>query len=102
LELGQDFIDAVLADWRTAPVSPKVRAMLGFLEKLTLQPDAVEAADAAAVREAGVSTQAINDAVAVCVAFSMITRLADSFNFQLRSPAEMAKDAGFLMKFGYR
>jgi alkylhydroperoxidase family enzyme len=76
--------------------------MLAFLEKLSLAPDDLTAEDAEAVRQAGISDAAIQDAVAVCVAFSMITRLADSFEFQLRDAREMAKDAGFLMKFGYR
>jgi len=29
-------VEAVLRDWRTAPLDPKLRATLGFLEKLTL------------------------------------------------------------------
>src|SRR2546422_7850830 len=31
-------VEAVLRDWRTAPLDPKLRATLGFLEKLTLAP----------------------------------------------------------------
>jgi hypothetical protein len=29
---------AVYRDWRTAPVGEKLRAALGFIEKLTLRP----------------------------------------------------------------
>jgi len=34
-------VEAVLRDWRTAPLDPKLRATLGFLEKLTLAPTEV-------------------------------------------------------------
>jgi hypothetical protein len=32
----------VLDDWRTAAINEKLRAMLGFLEKLTLSPNSVK------------------------------------------------------------
>jgi alkylhydroperoxidase family enzyme len=71
----------VLADWRTAPVEPKLRAMLGYLELVTLRPDEIAAADAEAVRAAGVSDQAMIDALLVCGYFNLIDRLADAFAF---------------------
>jgi alkylhydroperoxidase family enzyme len=71
----------VLADWRTAPVEPRLRAMLGYLQQVTLRPGEVGSEDAAAVRAAGVSDQAIVDALLVCAYFNLIDRLADSFQF---------------------
>ena len=71
----------MLADWRTAPVEPPLRATLGFLEAVTLRPDEVGPDDAAAVRAAGVSDQAMVDALLVCTYFNLIDRLADSFGF---------------------
>jgi alkylhydroperoxidase family enzyme len=71
----------VLADWRTAPVDPPLRATLGFLEAVTLRPGEVGPADAEAVRAAGVSDEAIEDALTVCACFNLIDRLADSFAF---------------------
>ena len=43
----QALIEAVLTDWRSAPVNAAIRATLSFLETLTLRPDEVpaEAAD---------------------------------------------------------
>ena len=64
-------------DWRTAPVTQELRATLGFLEKLTLHPADVTREDADAVRAAGVSDEALIDAIHVCALFSMIVRLAD-------------------------
>jgi alkylhydroperoxidase family enzyme len=71
----------VLADWRTAPVESRLRAMLGYLEQVTLRPAEVRPEDADAVRAAGVSDQAIVDALLVCAYFNLIDRLADSFHF---------------------
>ena len=49
----------MLADYRTAPILGKLRAMLGFLEKLTLQPADVSPDDAVALRAAGLSDEEI-------------------------------------------
>ena len=76
---------AVESDWRTAPVSPRIRATLGFLEKLTLRPDEITRDDVDAVRAAGVSDDALVDAIHVCALFSMIVRLADSLGWDVPS-----------------
>ena len=74
-------MDAVLADWRSAPVPPQLRAMLGYLEAVTLRPGELRPEDAEAVRAAGVSGQAMVDALLVAAYFNLIDRLADSFAF---------------------
>ena len=53
--LGEEVWQAVEDDWRTAPLRPELKATLVFLEKLTLRPDELTAADADVVRAAGVS-----------------------------------------------
>jgi len=55
--------------------------MLGYLEQVTCRPGEVAPADADAVRAAGVSDQAMVDALLVCAYFNLIARLADSFAF---------------------
>lgn len=55
--------------------------MLGFLETVTLRPESVGPDDADAVRAAGVTDEAIVDALLVCAYFNLIDRLADSFGF---------------------
>jgi alkylhydroperoxidase family enzyme len=52
--------------------------MLGFIEKLTLRPGDLTHADADSVRAAGVSDDALVDAIHVAALFNMIVRLADS------------------------
>ena len=91
----------MLADWRTAPVDPKVRATLGFLEKLTLAPADVRPADLKPLRAAGVSEAAVEDAIQVCVLFNIYDRLADALNWHLPGPDGYAASGRNLMKRGY-
>jgi alkylhydroperoxidase family enzyme len=73
----------VRLDWRNAPVAEPVRATLGFLEKLSLRPDALTAGDAEAVISAGVRREALIDAIHIAALFNMIVRLADSFGWHV-------------------
>lgn len=98
--IEQPTIDAVFADWRSAPVRPELRAMLGFVEQLTLAPNDIGAAEIAALRAAGLPDQAIEDAAYVCAMFSTITRLADAFDWDV--PAEFEGSKVSLVKFGYK
>jgi hypothetical protein len=76
-------------------------ATLVFLEKLTLRPDAIEPADADAVRAAGVSDAALRDAVTVCALFSMIVRLADSIGWDVPDWEALKQRAPAMLEGGY-
>jgi alkylhydroperoxidase family enzyme len=91
----------VQRDWRTAPVSPRLAATLGFIEKLTLRPDEVTRADADAVRAAGVSEEALLDAIHVCALFSMIVRLADSLGWDVPPFESFFERADAMLAGGY-
>ena len=88
-------------DRRTAPVSERVRATLGFLEKLTLRPEEVTRDDAEAPRAAGVSDEALVDAIHVCALFSMIVRLADALGWEVPSFDSFAERADQMLATGY-
>lgn len=75
--------------------------MLGFIEKLTLDPESVSPADARALREAGLTDSAIEDAIHVCTLFSVYDRLADSFKFHIPDDRGFAQSAAMLLKRGY-
>jgi uncharacterized peroxidase-related enzyme len=93
----------VLDDYRTAPIDEKLRAMLGYLEKVTLSPDAVGAADVAALRAHGLSDEAIADAVHVCALFNLYDRLADAMGWQVPpDPGFWSRQAAFLLARGYQ
>ena len=73
----------MLADHRSAPISQALRATLDLLQKVTLTPAEVTAADVEAARATGVTEAAIEDALAVCACFNLIDRVADSLGFDL-------------------
>jgi alkylhydroperoxidase family enzyme len=82
-----------------------VKAVLGLLEKLTLAPEDMTAADVALVRAAGVSDAAIAEAMRVCALFNIINRLADAFDFDTSlsaQPALVAKSAEMMLRYGYK
>jgi alkylhydroperoxidase family enzyme len=75
--------------------------VLGFLEQLTLRPDELGPADAEAVRAAGVSDQALRDAITVCALFNMIVRLADSLGWDVPPPERLSQRAPAMLEGGY-
>lgn len=75
--------------------------MLTFVAKLTRTPDDVTPADIAPLHAAGLSDEQIEDAIHVCTCFSLITRLADSFDFALPDDAGYKASAKMLLKRGY-
>jgi uncharacterized peroxidase-related enzyme len=100
--VGDATADAVVSGSEGAPISDKLRAMLVFLDKLTLTPKDVDADDVAAVRRAGISDDAIANAVEVCVQFCIINRLADTFGFRLQTPRALTNEAKMLAKKDYK
>jgi len=101
-ESGEALIQAVLEDYRTAPISEKLRAMLGFLEKLTLRPAGVGPDDAVALRAAGLSDEEIESAIHVCALFNVINRVADSLGFETADADGYRKGARRLVTVGYK
>ena len=93
--------NAVAADWRSAPLSPQLHATLGFLEKMTLEPDELGDGDVQQVRAAGVSDEALIDAIHVCALFSMIVRLADSLGWDVPSFESFSERADGMLASGY-
>ena len=91
----------MLEDWRTAPIDNRLRAVLGFLETLTLSPADVGPDDIEGMRSAGVSDQAIADAAYICFIYSVLDRLADALDFKVGSPEETHRIAEFLFQGGY-
>lgn len=99
--LSRKVVDAALADYHTAPLSPGLIATLGFLEKLTRTPDELTAADAKTVFAAGVTAESLTDATAVATLFAIVTRHANALRFSMPTDAEFDKAADMLLKRGY-
>ena len=91
----------MLDDYLTAPIDEKVRAMLGFLKKMALEPEALGASDVATLRRAGLDDPAIYEAIHVGYVFNGFDRLADALGFDLPTDG-YAMAPKFLLTFGYR
>lgn len=92
-------VQAVLADLEAAPISTELKAMLSFIEKLTLQPSKLTKADVQPLLTAGLTKEAIEEAIHVCGVFNVVNRLADAFDFELS--VDSNKAGRFLFKNGY-
>jgi uncharacterized peroxidase-related enzyme len=94
-------VSAVLANFETALIEEPLRATLRMIRKLSRE-HSVDADDMRAVLAAGVSREQIEDALAVCFAFSTMSRLADAFGFFLPGPKAFEAGAKYLLARGYR
>jgi alkylhydroperoxidase family enzyme len=94
-------VQAILDDFRAAPIDERLRATLAFLEKLTLSPGEVGPADIEPMRAAGASDRAIQEAIYVCSLFNIIDRIADAMNFEPDTPKMAARMGWMLLKLGY-
>ena len=100
--IGDAAVEATLADLATAPISEPLRATLGFLRKVTGAHADVRVEDVRALLAAGVTKHQIRDALNVCFAFNVITRLADTFEFEVGPRSAFDAGARMLLKRGYR
>lgn len=94
-------MEGALAAPGEGSLGPKVRAALGFIETLVRTPERVGDADVAALRAAGLSDDAIEDAAFVCVLFTTYVRLADTFEFDIPPAEGFEQSAKMLLKVGY-
>lgn len=92
----------MLADLEGAPISDGLRATLEFLRKVTLRHEEVTADDVRALLTWGVTPDQIRDALNVAFAFNVITRLADTFEFEVGPQASFEAGAKMLLSRGYR
>jgi alkylhydroperoxidase family enzyme len=92
----------VLDDASSAHVSDRIRAMLLFLKKLTLEPEAIGPVDAEQVLAAGVSREEIRDAIYVAFLFNVYDRLADTLDWHVPIDEAFEVSANSLLKRGYK
>jgi uncharacterized peroxidase-related enzyme len=99
--LGRDLPEHSL-EGAASSVSPRLRAILPFLEKLALTPELVGGADVAPLIEAGISREQIVDAINICAIFCQMNRLADAVGCAPASGRQAALCAKMLLKRGYK
>lgn len=74
--------EAMALNWRAADLDERHQAMLGFAEKLTENPNRMEEADRALLRDAGFSDRDIWDIANVVGFFNMTNRVAAATDMQ--------------------
>src|SRR5262245_46141644 len=100
--MGNEKVDAVLANLETAPIDEPLRATLAFLRKVTRDHAGVTAADVEVLLGHGLSKAKIKDALDVAFCFNVITRLADTFKFEVGPQASFDASAKALLSRGYK
>lgn len=74
---NDELLAAVEANHRTAPIDAKRRAMLDYVDKLTVSPATVTKVDVDGLRTVGFSDRDILDIVEVCSYYAYVNRIAD-------------------------
>src|SRR5215218_6753749 len=93
-ELGRDVLDHLDA----GGVSPQATATAAFLEGLTREPQQVAPADVDRVRAAGVTDDALAEAIYVAFMFNTINRVADALGFEHRTETSRRRGATILRR----
>jgi alkylhydroperoxidase family enzyme len=71
-------VQAVLDDYRTAPIDERLRALFAFIEKMNEQSNLVRRDDIDRLKAAGWSEEAVYDAVTVCALFRFYNAWIDA------------------------
>ena len=71
-------VDAVLEDYRTAPIDDRDKALFAFIEKMNEQSNQIRRGDLDRLKEAGWSEEAIYDAITVCALFRFYNAWIDA------------------------
>lgn len=96
-----ELVQAVLEDFRTAPIPESEKALFAFIEKVNRQSNATSQADIDALKAAGWSEEAIYDAITVCALFNFYNTWIDATGVH-DMPAAAYKASGVrLAESGY-
>ena len=95
-------VQQVKTDFLSAPVSPKLKALLAIAGKVQQDGKLVTKADVAAARAEGATDIEIHDTVLIAAAFCMYNRYVDGLDtVQPRDPAMYARMGEHLASEGY-
>ncbi len=94
-------VDAVLLDYRTAPLSDREKALFAFIEKTNRESSRLRKEDIEEVKAAGWSEDALYDAVTVCALFNFYNKWIDATGVGDMSAAAYEGSGERLATIGY-
>lgn len=98
--ISRDLVEQLRAGIDSAPVSDKLKPLLGFVRKLTLEQTRMTRADAEAVLAAGWTEDDLCLAVCICALFNFMNRFVHGLGIE--EDAEYSRAAGpRLLAMGY-
>lgn len=100
--VGQAPVDAALDRINSAPIRAEARAALAFLEKMSRAPEALTRTDVQAVRDAGVSGEALDEAVLIGTLFHVINRVMNAVGAGPLDGQRRDMAVRLVRHFGYR
>lgn len=99
---GDDVVKRVKTDLESAPVSPKLKALLAIAGKVQRDGKLVTDQDVERARREGASDVEIHDAVLIAAAFCMYNRYVDGLNtWQPRDAGSYVEMGKHLAEHGY-
>lgn len=93
-------VEAVMTDWKSAPVSGRIRAALQLLEALTVRPQEVDRGLVMELESAGLNPSEIEEVASVAFHFNLMNRAADAFDFAMLDPEQSDRQSRFLRWIG--
>jgi len=101
LLVNRSLVDAVLLDYRTAPISDREKALFAFIEKVNRESNRLRKEDVDQVKAAGWSEEALYDAITVCALFNFYNKWVDAMGVSDMTAAAYAVSGERLSTFGY-
>jgi uncharacterized peroxidase-related enzyme len=102
LDGGIELVEQVKRDPDSAPIEPKLRALLHIAERVAVDGKSVTSADIDAARAEGATDLEIHDTVLIAAAFCMYNRYVDGLDtWQPTDPQLYQERAHLLVENGY-
>ena len=94
-------VDAVLHDYRTAPIDDREKVLWAFIEQMNRESSRLQQEDIDKVKAAGWSDEALYDAITVCALFNFYNKWIDATGVSDMPAAAYAASGERLAMFGY-
>ena len=94
-------VDAVLDDYRKAPISDRDKALFAFIDKMNRESNRMGREDIDAAKAAGWTEEALYDAISVCALFNFYNKWIDATGVHDMPAAAYAASGERLANFGY-